>query len=103
MAKVANVEELLNNARKEVLDRSAMMLKRMVEGDTIDKEELAELKKLKTEIKFIETTQDKIGGGKGKKELSGKEVIARVNNITNTLGAIVRSMPTDIVKIDEAK
>ncbi len=89
-----SVSVLLDKAREEVIKRSARILKSMTTGETVDKEELLELKKLKAEIKFIEKTQAEMNGGKPEKVVPHmpQNVIDSLKSIQTTVGEIVQSM-----------
>lgn len=92
--KADNIEELLNKVRKEIIDRSALMLKRMMNGETVDKEERKELKDLKAELRDIERMQMDMNGGKKASKISDhltEDLIAKVKSLSTTVGDIVRS------------
>ena len=95
MAAQETVEKLITEVRTEVLKRASEVLKRRMKGEDIDKEEIKELNKIKTELKFIEKTYQELNGG-SKKVAQGEfspSMLEKIKSLETTIGSIMQSMP----------
>lgn len=94
MATIVSVDVLINNVKEEVIRRSALMLNKRMNGEEIESDELKELNKIKTELKFITKLNDEMNGGKKEhKDEFSSEMLQKIKNLQTTVGDIVKSMP----------
>ena len=93
-AAVISIDKLIEQVREEVIRRSALMLSKRMNGEAIEADELKELAKIKTELKFITKTYEEMNGGKiEKKDDFSPEMLQKIKNLQSTVGEIMRSMP----------
>ena len=92
--RVVSIDVLIDDVKEEVIRRSALMLSKRMNGEAIESDELKELTKIKSELKFITKMYEEMHGGKKEqKDDFSPEMLQKIKNLQTTVGEIVRSMP----------
>lgn len=90
------IEDLIRTIREEVVERSAMYLKKRVAGEDIDSEETKELRAIKSELKFLEKEFHVLTGKKGDGVENWQELVddfvRKAQSISPTVGKIIRKV-----------
>jgi len=90
------IEAVIKQLRETVLNLSAAYAVRLMddEGRPITKDEKAQLKEMKAELKFIENLHNQLEGKTGKeKKMVESNIVANLKFLKTSVGEIIADIP----------